>query len=398
VPADRTDPAGGPGWWQRMLPWWHVGCAVTIALTAAVTLLTGAPWLVVLPLGLLAVAYLALGRRALRTDAPGRGVAYLLVAAALLAWTVHLHPAGMLLLICLYPQCFAMIDRFVRAAPVAIVITAAGYAASAQHDGWTHGAVVSAGVVGLISVSVALAIGLFVDTIVRESDRRAELVDALTAAQEELAGAHHQAGVHAERERLAREIHDTLAQGFTSIIVLARAIDSVLARATASGPAEDGGVRDKLALLEETAAANLAEARALVAALPPADLHDGGLLGALRRAADRCSRENGLPARLVVHGSPRSLEPSYDVVLLRVAQEALANVAKHSRAQHVVVTMSYAETDTSLEVCDDGVGLPHDVPPGFGLAGMRQRVEAADGLLCVEPTPGGGTTVRVVLP
>jgi len=215
-------------------------------------------------------------------------------------------------------------------------------------------------------------------------------VAALTAAQQELADAQHLAGVQAERERLAREIHDTLAQGFTSIVMLARAIDA--------GLDEQSPVRDKLALLEETAQANLAEARALVAALPPADLTEGGLLGALRRATDRCARENGVAAELSVRGTPRALASSYDVVLLRVAQEALANVGKHSRARHVAMTMTYGSTETSLEVRDDGVGLPARLPGGFGLAGMRQRVEEAGGELCVEATPGGGTTVRVVLP
>jgi signal transduction histidine kinase len=154
-------------------------------------------------------------------------------------------------------------------------------------------------------------------------------------------------------------------------------------------------MRDKLTLLEETAQANLAEARALVASMPPADLHDGGLLGALRRATDRCARENGVPTELAVCGPPRVLASPYDVVLLRVAQEALANVGKHSYAQHVTLTMTYSEAGTSLEVRDDGVGLASGVPPGFGLAGMTQRVEEAGGQLCVGATPGGGTTVRV---
>jgi signal transduction histidine kinase len=294
------------------------------------------------------------------------------------------------LLICLYPQCFAILGRFGWAAASAVGITVAGYAANAAREGWTRSAVTGSGVSGLINVSLALAIGLFVDRLLRESDRRAKLVAALTAAQEELADAHHQAGVQAERDRLAREIHDTLAQGFTSIVMLARAIEADLD--------QDNPVRDKLAVLEETAQANLAEARALVAALPPADLHDGGLLGALRRVTDRCARENGVPAELTVYGTPRALASSYDVVFLRVAQEALANVGKHSRAKHVTMTMRYGVPETSLEVRDDGVGLRSEESGGFGLAGMRQRVEEAGGQLCVEATPGGGTTVRVVLP
>jgi signal transduction histidine kinase len=378
------------GWWQRMVPWWDVAFAATVTVTAAVTLLAGGPRVVLVPLLLLVVAYVALGAQALRRDAPIRGAAYFVVAAAALAWTVDLHRAGLVLLICLYPQCFAILGRFGWAAAAAVGITVAGYAANAGRDGWTRSAVTASGVSGLINVSLALAIGLFVDRLLRESDRRAKLVAALTAAQQELADAHHQAGVHAERDRLAREIHDTLAQGFTSIVMLARAIDADL----------DGNnnVRDKLAVLEETAQANLAEARALVAALPPADLTDGGLLGALRRVTDRCARENGVPAELSVYGAPRVLASSYDVVFLRVAQEALANVGKHSQALHVTVTMNYGVPETSLEVRDDGVGLPSEAPGGFGLAGMRQRVEEAGGELCVEATAGGGTTVRVVLP
>jgi signal transduction histidine kinase len=100
-----------------------------------------------------------------------------------------------------------------------------------------------------------------------------------------------------------------------------------------------------------------------------------------------------------VCGTPRALPAAYDVVLMRVAQEALANVAKHSQAKHVTLTMTYGEPGASLTVRDDGVGFA-DVAPvgGFGLAGMRQRVEQVGGQLCVEATPGGGTTVQVVLP
>jgi signal transduction histidine kinase len=373
-----------------MVPWWDVAFAATVAVTAGVTLLSGGPWLVLVPLVLLAVAYVSLGAHALRHEAPIRGVAYFVVAAVMLAWTVDLHRAGLVLLICLYPQCFAILGRFGWAAAAAVGITGAGYAANAGREGWSRNAITGSGVSGLINVSLALAIGLFVDRLLRESDRRAKLVAALTAAQRELADAHHRAGVHAERDRLAREIHDTLAQGFTSILMLARAIEADLD--------QDDQVRDKLAVLEETALANLAEARALVAALPPADLTDGGLLGALRRVTDRCARESGVPAQLCVYGAPRALASSYDVVFLRVAQEALANVGKHSRAKNVTMTMNYGMPETSLEVRDDGVGLPPEVPGGFGLAGMRQRVEEAGGRLCVEATPGGGTTVRVVLP
>jgi hypothetical protein len=115
-----------------------------LTITAAAALLTGAPRVVALPLVLLAVAYDSLAAPALRSDAQLRGAAYLGVSAALLAWTADLHPAGMLLLICLYPQCFAMLDPFARAASAAVAITVAGYAANAARQGWTHDAVIAA--------------------------------------------------------------------------------------------------------------------------------------------------------------------------------------------------------------------------------------------------------------
>ena len=219
-----------------------------------------------------------------------------------------------------------MLDPFRRAALAAVVFTIAGYATNAEREGWTRGAIDRLGVVsGLINVTVALAIGLFVDRLLRESDRRATLVAALTAAQQELADAQHQAGVQAERERLAREIHDTLAQGFTSIVMLARG-DRRRARRE-----HEPRVRDKLALLEETAAGEPrrgTRAGGRVAARRPARRR------AARRAApgDRpvCAARPACAADSPCRGTPRALASTYDVVLLRVAQEALANVGKHS--------------------------------------------------------------------
>jgi signal transduction histidine kinase len=382
-------------WWQRTVPWWHVAFALTVAMTAAVVLVDGTSATVLVPLSLLGIAYPALGAPALRRDVPVRGAAYLLVAAVLLAWTVHLHPAGMLLLLCLYPQSFAILGRLPIAACAVVLFTFTGCAALAGRDGWTRDAVTSAAITGLINMTIALALGAFVDRLLRESRRRSELVRALSSAQQDLAAAHHDAGVRAERERLAREIHDTLAQGFTSIVVLARAIEAEL------GPQHDEALLEKVRLLEDTAQTNLTEARALVAALPPADLTDGGLLPALQRAADRCARETGVDATLSVVGTRRALASSYDVVLLRSAQEALTNVARHARARQVRLTLAYGTSDVALTVEDDGVGLTPraaEEPGGFGLAGMRKRVEEAGGRLALHSAPGGGTTVTVVLP
>src|SRR6185503_14979420 len=141
-----------------MVPWWHAWFAATVTVTVALALLTGAPALVLLPLGLLVVDYVALGAHALRSDAQRHAIAYFAVAAALLAWTVALHPAGLLLLISLYPQCFAMLSPFARAAAAAVVLTAAGYVSNAQREGWSRASVTTGLISGLINLTIALAI------------------------------------------------------------------------------------------------------------------------------------------------------------------------------------------------------------------------------------------------
>ncbi len=380
-------------WWRRVLPWWHVAMAATVVLTAVLTLTAGAsPW-VLAPLAGLAAADVVRGAPALgRRDVPLRATSYVVLAAVALACSARFHPAALFLLACLYPHAFAMFERVRAAVLAATGVTVAASLALADRGGWSGDAVGGSVVTAVINLTIALVLGLFVTSLVRESDRRADLLHQLTTAQAELAAAHHEAGVRAERDRLSREIHDTLAQGFTSILVLVRALDATLPREAGDAATQ------QLALLERTAQDNLAEARALVAASPPAELAGDGLPGALERVTDRAARECGVRAAFQLGGSPRSLPAAYDVVLLRVAQEALANVTRHARATTVDVTLTYDAT-TTLEVSDDGCGLGSTAAGvGYGLAGMRARVEAVGGTVAVNARDSGGTSVRVSLP
>jgi signal transduction histidine kinase len=194
--------------------------------------------------------------------------------------------------------------------------------------------------------------------------------------------------VLAERERLAREIHDTLAQGFTSVVVLLELAESEV-------DTDPAAARQRLATARATARQNLAEARALVAALSPADLQVAPLPEAIGRLVDRFGAETGLAARLSVSGEPRSLPANEEVVLLRSAQEALANVRKHAGAGRVEVSLDSTGTRTSLAVADDGAGFDPAAPTGgYGLAGMRRRVEEIGGTLSIHSGPGG-TRVEV---
>ena len=196
----------------------------------------------------------------------------------------------------------------------------------------------------------------------------------------------------AERQRLSGEIHDTVAQGFTSIIMLLQAADADVGR-------EPAAAREHLALALQTARENLAEARALVAALAPAGLEPGALDGALRRLTDAVPGHLGPPASFEVTGPAVPLPRAAEVMLLRVGQEALANVRQHARARQVQVRLRYGEGQVGLEVTDDGVGFDPGQPGGgYGLPGMRARAGEAGGRLEVRSSPGCGTTVRVVVP
>jgi signal transduction histidine kinase len=232
--------------------------------------------------------------------------------------------------------------------------------------------------------------GAWVARIIQQSAGRAEIIDQLEATRAELAAAQHEAGRLAERQRLAADIHDTLAQGFTSILMLIQAAQADLA---GSHPLAGG----HLDLAERTARDNLAEARALVADLAPARLEDSTLPDALRRLS--AEQQHDGEASFRVSGTPRPLPVAAEVVLLRVCQEALANVRKHANARSASVLLGYDPDAVRLEVSDDGGGFdPDRVDGGYGLRGMRTRVAEAGGTLIVRSSPGAGTQVSATVP
>ena len=206
-----------------------------------------------------------------------------------------------------------------------------------------------------------------------------------------------------ERQRLSHEIHDTLAQGFTSIVMS-------LSAAQLAHPAmfsDSAPARRHLELARRTARESLAETRRLVWALRPEALDRHPLPRALEKLAEEWSEKAGIEACSAVTGASRQLLPETEVALLRIAQEALANVHKHASANQVVLTLSYLDKTVALDVSDDGVGFDPaspkvDIHPqdagGFGLVAMHERVEQLDGRLSVESSLGEGTTLAVELP
>ena len=205
-----------------------------------------------------------------------------------------------------------------------------------------------------------------------------------------------QAAVVRERQRMAHEIHDTLAQGFTSIIM------SLEAAEENSGAPEEA--QRYLEGVRRTARENLAEARRLVWALRPESLENASLPEVLSRVAASWSEESGVTCGVAVTGTPISLSSDAEATLLRVAQEALSNVRKHASAGRVALTLSFVGDVVLLDLQDDGVGFDpaacDGVRPdgGFGLKAMRERVQRAGGTLVVESAPAEGTTLTVSIP
>ena len=207
-------------------------------------------------------------------------------------------------------------------------------------------------------------------------------------------------GEMGERKRLAHEIHDTLTQGFASIVMNLEAAEGSLERDPASA-------RRHMEEARRTARENLAEARRIVRALQPEALEEAPLPEALTRLVEKWSEGSGATAGLTVTGAPRRLSPEAEVTLLRAAQEALTNIRKHARASRAVLTLSYMEDRLALDVRDDGVGFDPDGmhavldkgdASGFGLRAMRERAERSGGTLLIESEPGRGTALALELP
>jgi signal transduction histidine kinase len=245
----------------------------------------------------------------------------------------------------------------------------------------------------LLLVAIGVAIVAYMTSLARQNSERQRLIEQLQATRSELAAAERHAGVLAERQRLARDIHDTLTQGFASIVMLLEAAETSLA----GGPATR-----HVAQAMRTARDNLAESRRLVWALRPDALTEARLPDAIGDLLHRLEDETHLQTELVLTGTPRPLGTEAETAMLRVAQEALANVRRHAHASRATVTISYMEDIAVLDVQDDGVGFEPSTAAhhgnGLGLQAMRERAQDLGGHVSVETVPGSGTTLVFQLP
>lgn len=330
--------------------------------------------------------YWFVGRGAVRgSPVPTRTLCYEVGVACLLVTAELAAPASGLVLFALVPQCFMVLPPVW--ALVALVVFDVVPVADAVSGAPAY-PVAMVAAVAVVLVAFSAQFGWWIQRIITQSRERADLIAQLAAARAELAETERQAGVLAERQRLAMEIHDTLAQGFTSILMLLQAAESA--------PPEQA--RAHLSRAARAAQENLAEARALVAAEPPTGLAGTSLQDALRRLVARLAEETGIDVRWDLVGEPRRLPAGTEVVVLRCAQEALANVRRHAGAARASLRLRYGPDAVGLDVSDDGAGFAPGTVSGFGLAGMRERVTQAGGRLDIRSAPGAGTTLTVDVP
>jgi signal transduction histidine kinase len=228
---------------------------------------------------------------------------------------------------------------------------------------------------------------------------RQRLLDDLREAQNELADSQHRSGRLAERARLSREIHDSVAQGLSSINLLLQAAEQDWDR-------RPDAARGLVGQAAQTARDGLDETRRLVRDLAPAELHDADALpAALAQIAREAERPGGLEVELRIHGDRVPVPLESATALLRTARGALANVVEHAAAGQATLTLTFHDSSVSLDVRDDGHGFAPEAASatgdgvrGLGLPGLRSRMLALGGRLVVESAPGEGTVVAASLP
>lgn len=267
-------------------------------------------------------------------------------------------------------------------------------------SGLTLGGVMGPAVSALVVITITYAF----KTIARVSTEREELIHELVSTQQALALTEREAGVAQERQRLAHEIHDTVAQSLSSIQMLLHAAERDL-MSTSLTEEELASPLRRIEAARSSASDNLAETRAMIAALTPTPLSDTSLAEALQRIATSFAHTGDITIDVTIDGQPRQLPMRVEAGLLRIAQGAVGNVVKHSGATKARVTLTFAPHEVRLDVVDDGTGFEVDALPQrpsglghIGLDAMRTRAGELGGELIAESAPGGPTAVSVSVP
>ncbi|MFC3241828.1 sensor histidine kinase [Gordonia humi] len=366
-----------------------VGLAAFACTSAYVDSSATAPWILLAGAAFVVVYVVGVrtGCSSGRRPSRAAGIGWLVVLTCLWAVMAMLRPEGAYLV---FPLFFVYLRVLPGIGGVGAVLAAAAFVVYAlgRHSGFSVG-----GVVGpLVGAGVALLMGLAYHALVREIRERERLLRELISTRGQLAEVERAQGVLAERARLARDIHDTVAQGLSSIQMLLRAAERDAPETSAA----------YLAMARETAAESLADTRQIIGELTPSRL-DGGLAAALRRLGV----EQGERSSVVVdvRAEDRDLPMDVQTALLRIAQGALSNSIRHANARRVEVVLTGDPDSVQLAIRDDGCGFDVDsVDSGthdlgsFGLLAMRERTEQLGGVFEISAQRSLGTTVTVRVP
>lgn len=381
---------------RRALRWWDLACVGVLAFILIITVVDGVTgtlfWaptasaglrvaLLATPALLFAVLYVALGRRVIlrgvsNATLPTRTGIFFVSMLLLLAIGTFCDPMYAMLQALIYPLIWSLTRDYLGAVrwcfAVAIAVGAGLYLGLVALDPAT--ALITSLITSVVSLVFAIAMGTWISRIHNQGEAYRELAEQLHRSQGEVATLSEAAGASAERERMSRDLHDTLTQTLAGLVMLSeqakRAIDS----------GDAALAQDRLARVSSAARAAVAEARALVATTQP--IGEGGLVNAIERVAAALREDTGLDVRCALQSSVR-MSRECEVVLLRVVQEGLANARKHSQATRISVTLTALPGDViGLVVDDNGIGPGSGSREGgFGLTGLADRVRAVGGEL-----------------
>lgn len=327
---------------------------------------------------------------------------YIVVSLPLFLILIGLHPAYQLLIFVAYWQLFGLLRTW-HAMIGAAVLTFSLMVHFREGPLRFPLADPVDWIVFVAALVMGGSMAAFIDALTNEAEKRRQLIEELKATHEQLAGSERQAGILSERQRIAGEIHDTIAQDLTSVIMH---LEAALGRFGAAGHPAADHIQQGLG----AARTGIAEARRIVYALLPDVLESQSLVGAIRLTVDKWRRSAGVDASFHLIGNDPALARQVEVTLLRGVQEALTNVRKHAAATTVVVTMTNLSDELALDVRDDGSGfdagkldmtgrnVSNERGMGVGLLSLSDRMHALGGALTIESALGEGTTVSIALP
>ncbi len=392
IHSDRSYPHSLDAW-LRWLPFWRVFFILILSgLTVAVILNGGVDIPQIIFLSVLLLIWYGVSLRWQSRPTAMRAV-YLLAyhAVGWLVWfaLTDINPAYLFVLFALFPHLFMSLPlRWASIGAMmlmSLTILRQIMLPNQRLDTWL--------ILFSITTIAGIILASFIEAIIKESTVRRELIHKLESTQRELAVAERQAGIMDERQRLAGEIHDTVAQGLISIITHLEAAD-------AGSDTNTVDVKQHIDEARKTARSSLTEARRFIRGMRPEALEKQPFELAVKQMVDDWSASNRVPATWRVTGIRMLLSSEQEIVLLRVIQEALTNITKHAQAQRVNITLSYLVNTLIVDIQDDGCGFDLAAMPinpiehaGYGLRNMRERLESMQGQLTIESASNKGTTV-----